>query len=64
MARYMVDWDDQAYPNIVVADEDDPGGQSFTACKREIIERARIERDHWLMIIHQVRATKRGDLDG
>lgn len=55
---FWVDWADPPYPRIRPASESqglDTGLKSLRKCKREIIQHAREEREHWLAIIHRTK---------
>jgi hypothetical protein len=59
--KYMVDWDDAAFPSIRVA-TDGEEGTTLTEAKGEIIDHARNDIDHWRAIITRTRALRAGDL--
>lgn len=56
--RFWVDWSDPPFPRIRPASEAldlQTELKSLTACKKEIIERARQERNHWLTVINRTK---------
>lgn len=56
--KFWVDWSDPPFPRIRPASEATDlltELVSLTQCKKEIIIRAREEREHWLSIIKQTK---------
>lgn len=59
--KYRVDWDDAAFPSIRPA-TDGEEGTTLTKAKREIIDHARNDIDHWRAITTRTRALRAGDI--
>jgi hypothetical protein len=57
---WVVDWSDTFFPNIIQANEEDEGAQSFAACKREIVRDARGRREHWSMVVRVATHARKG----
>lgn len=62
MTRYTVDWNDEAYPKVIVAEDGDPEGTTLAEAKKRIADRVNGEIKHWQAIATRTRAVRAADI--